>query len=148
MFEEMKSDLVSLFAVPFLRERGYYDAAGARAIYADGVRRVLQKTRPRREQPYQTMQLMQWNWFLENDVLTYDADRHQMQIDYDRYPDAVRSLLREVLAIQRDGDKAKAEQFIERFTRWQENLHGVLAAKMRAEETARYVLVRYGALGE
>ena len=36
-----------------------------RSHYASGIIRTLQNVRPRREQPYQTMQLMQLNWFLD-----------------------------------------------------------------------------------
>src|SRR5690606_27970534 len=66
LLEEMKADLVSLYAGPALHENGYYSDAELRALYADGVRRTLQRVEPRRSQPYQTMQLMQMNWFLEN----------------------------------------------------------------------------------
>ena len=49
LLEEMKADLVSLFAARELHERGSFDDARLRAVYADGIRRVLQKTRPRRD---------------------------------------------------------------------------------------------------
>jgi hypothetical protein len=148
LFEELKSDLVSLFAVEPLRQRGYFDARGAREVYADGVRRVLQKTPPRREQPYQTMQLMQWNYYMEKGLYRFDADAGIMRIHWERYPEVVASMLREVLAAQREGDRSKAEAFIERWTAWSDDVHGVMAAKMRDRETYRFVQVRYAALGE
>src|SRR4029077_12302208 len=40
--EEMKADLVSLFAADALRHQGYYDAAQLRSVYAGGILRVLQ----------------------------------------------------------------------------------------------------------
>ena len=72
LLEEMKSDLVSLFIAEQLHDSGYYDDAALRSVYASGVLRVLQSARPRREQAYQTMQLMQWNYFLENGLLAFD----------------------------------------------------------------------------
>lgn len=146
LYEEMKSDLVSLYAVPHLVRKGYYTKSRAKAIYAAGILRVLQKTRPRRNQPYQTMQLMQWNWFLEHKVLRLDPASQTLQIDYRRYPDAVKKLLAEVLSIQSAGDKARADEFVSRFTNWDESLHGAIAARMKAEETHRYSLVTYGVL--
>ncbi len=148
LLEELKADLVSLFAVEPLKEQGYYDRAGARAVYADGIHRVLQKTRPRREQPYQTMQLMQWNYFLEKGVLTWDPEAGSMRISYAKYPATVRSLLEQVLGIFLRGDRKEAGKFIDRYSAWRDDLHGRLAEKMRAAETYRYVLVRYAALGE
>lgn len=144
LLEEMKADLVSLAAAHMLNQRGRISAAQLRNIYASGVRRMLQKNRPRREQPYQTMQLMQWNWFMDRGALRFEDGR--LRIDYRRYPDAVTSLLREVLALQRAGDRDRANAFVERWTRWDPELHEVIAARMRESERTRFTLVTYEAL--
>jgi hypothetical protein len=144
--EEMKSDLVSLYLGRALRERGFYDDTTLRELYASGIQRVLQIVRPRRDQPYQTMQLMQMNYFLDNGLL--EARPDGLFIHYEKYHDVVGRLLREVLAIQRAGDKAASDRFIEKYTRWEDSLHGALAAKMSALAKYRYTLVKYSALGE
>lgn len=56
--EEMKADLVSLFVAEALHKQGYYTDAQLRSVYAGGILRVLQNNRPRRDQPYNTMQLI------------------------------------------------------------------------------------------
>jgi hypothetical protein len=144
--EEMKADLVSMYLGKALRERGFYDDTTLRELYASGIQRVLQIVRPRRDQPYQTMQLMQMNYFLENGLL--EARPEGLHIHYERYHDVVGRLLREVLAIQRAGDKAASDRFIEKYTRWDDSLHGAIAAKMRAQQKYRYTIVKYAALGE
>jgi hypothetical protein len=144
--EEMKSDLVSMYLGKALRERGFYDDTTLRELYASGIQRVLQIVRPRRDQPYQTMQLMQLNYFLEQGLLEARADG--LHIHYEKYHEVVGRLLREVLAIQRAGDKAASDRFIEQYTRWDESLHGEFARRMRAQQQYRYTLVRYAALGE
>jgi hypothetical protein len=146
LLEEMKADLVSLFAARELHERGAFDDARLRAVYADGIRRVLQKTRPRRDQPYQTMQLIQWNWFLDRGLLT--AERGRLRIHYERYDEAVETLLAAVLELQARGDRDAANDFVDRWTSWEEALHGAVARRMRESETTRFALVRYEALGE
>ncbi|HVV31718.1 MAG TPA: hypothetical protein VHC73_00715, partial [Vitreimonas sp.] len=115
-----------------------------RAIYASGIRRVLQKNKPRRDQPYQTMQLMQWNWFMDKGALHFENGR--LRIDYARNPAAVESLLHEVLAIQRNGDHAAANAFVDRWTSWRTDLHEVIAHNMRASERTRFALVTYAAV--
>ena len=90
--EEMKADLVSLFAARALRQQGYYTDAQLRSVYAGGILRVLQNNKPRRDQPYNTMQLMQWNFFLENGLLTFENGR--LRIHYDKYHDVVGKLLK------------------------------------------------------
>jgi hypothetical protein len=138
---------VSLFVAPALRDRGYHDEARLRSVYASGIRRVLLNVKPRRDQPYQTMQLMQMNHYLEKGLLRYDPVTQRLSIDYARYPEAVRTLLQEVLAVQRAGDHARAEAFIQRLTVWDDR-HQALATRMRAQEKYRFRSVRYAALGE
>ncbi|MGD9980242.1 MAG: NUDIX hydrolase [Hyphomonadaceae bacterium] len=144
LLEEMKADLVSLTSARVLHERGRLTAEQLRGIYASGIRRVLQKNRPRRDQPYGAMQLIQWNWFMDRGVLRFEDGR--LRIDYRRYPEAVTSLLREVLAIQRAGDRTAANAFVDRWTTWRPELHEVVAARMRESERTRFNLVTYEAL--
>jgi hypothetical protein len=147
LLEEMKADLVSLFVAKELRRRDYYNAAQLKSLYASGILRTLQNNRPRREQPYNMMQVMQWNWFLDRGVLGFDPASAKLTIDYDKYHDAVRDLLRQVLAIQSSGDPVQASAFVDKWGRWDENLHGRIAASIRAQQRYRYRLFEYSALG-
>ncbi len=144
LLEETKADLVSLSAARILHQRRQFTDAQLQGIYASGIRRVLQKNRPRREQPYQTMQLIQWNWFMQHGVLRFENGR--LAINYQRYPAAVESLLREVLAIQRAGDRARANAFVDQWTTWRPDLHEVIAQRMRETERYRFTIVTYEAL--
>jgi hypothetical protein len=144
--EEMKADLVSLFVAPALRKNEYYTDTQLRSVYASGILRVLQNNRPRRDQPYNTMQLMQWNFFLENGLLSF-ADG-KLRIHYDKYHDTVDKLLRKVLDVQYQGDKAAADRFIEQYSTWDENLHGVIARNIRDQQRYRFRIFKYAALGE
>jgi hypothetical protein len=146
--EEMKSDLVSLFAHDTMHTKGTVTDASFRAIQAAGILRTLQNVQPRRDQPYQTMQLIQFNYFLENGLLISDPQTGRLTIRYDRYRDVVNALLKEVLALQVNGDKAAAARFFERWTRWTPEIHGKLAQQIRSAEGARWRIVRYAALGE
>jgi hypothetical protein len=148
LLEEMKADLVSLYVAEALRKQNYYTAAQLRSVYASGVNRVLQNNRPRRDQPYNTMQLMQWNFFLENGLLEFDRQSQRLKIDYGKYHDVVGRLLARVLEVQYAGDRAAAERFVEQYTKWDENLHGAVAKNIRDQQRYRFRLFRYAALGE
>jgi hypothetical protein len=147
LLEEMKADLVSLFVATELRRRGYYSEDQLRSVYASGILRTLQNNRPRREQPYNMMQLMQWNWFLDRKVLSFDPASAKLTIDHDRYHDAVRDLLKQVIAIQESGDPKAAAAFVDRWGKWDEALHGRVAANIRAQQRYRFRLFEYSALG-
>jgi hypothetical protein len=144
--EEMKADLVSLFVAPALRQNNYYTEAQLRSVYASGILRVLQNNKPRRDQPYNTMQLMQWNFFLENGLLSFENGK--LRVHYDKYHDTVVKLLRKVLEVQHQGDKAAADRFIEQYTRWDDNLHGAIAKSIRDQQRYRFRIFKYAALGE
>jgi hypothetical protein len=144
--EEMKADLVSLFVAEALRQQGYYTDAQLRSVYAGGILRVLQNNKPRRDQPYNTMQLMQWNFFLENGLLTFENGK--LSIHYDKYHAVVGKLLQKVFEVQYAGDKAAADHFIDEYTTWKEDLHGVIAKNIREQSRYRFRLFKYAALGE
>ncbi|HJP95299.1 MAG TPA: zincin-like metallopeptidase domain-containing protein [Pyrinomonadaceae bacterium] len=146
--EEMKADLVSLFVAEALHKQGYYTDAQLGSVYAGGILRVLQNNRPRRDQPYNTMQLMQWNFFLENGLLSFDPATKTMRVHYEKYHDVVGKMLEKTLAVQYEGDKAAADKFIDQYTKWDENLHGVIAASIRAQQRYRFRVFKYAALGE
>ena len=146
--EEMKADLVSLFVAEALHKQGYYTDAQLKSVYAGGILRVLQNNKPRRDQPYNTMQLMQWNFYLENGLLSFDTATKTLRINYDKYHEVVGKMLERVLAVQYAGNKAESDKFIDQYTNWDENLHGVIAANIRAQQKYRYRLFKYAALGE
>lgn len=146
LVEEMKSDLVSLHAAPTLRAIGYYDDEALRAHYADGIRRTLQVVRPRPEQPYQNMQLMQFNYFMEHGLIEPRGDAALLAINYDRYHDVVSALLDEVLHLQYAGDYAMVAEFVERWNYWDDRVHGRLAELIRDQASYRGTLVRYAIL--
>lgn len=144
--EEMKADLVSLFVAEALHKQGYYTNAQLRSVYAGGILRVLQNNRPRRDQPYNTMQLMQWNFFLENGLLTFENGR--LRVHYEKYHEVIGKLLKIVLDTQYEGDKAAADRFIDQYTTWREDVHGVIARNIRDSQRYRFRLFKYAALGE
>jgi len=140
--EEMKADLVSLFALQKMNH------PSLRAIQAAGIRRTLLNVQPRPDQAYQTMELIQFNWFLDKGLLTADPKSGRLTINYDRYPETVTSLLREVLKLQHEGDKDAAAAFFKRWTAWKPDVHEKLAARIRSAEGPRFRLVTYAVLGE
>jgi hypothetical protein len=148
ILEELKADLIALYVTKNLYKRGYYNEQRLRSVEAAGIRRVLLKNEPKKAQVYETMQLMQMNYFLEKGLLTYDARSNKLSIDYGQYHGTVESMLGEVLALQLEGDKQKADAFIAAYSTWEAKPHESLADAMKGAESYRYVLVRFAALGE
>jgi hypothetical protein len=148
ILEELKADLVSLFLAKKLHKKQYYSDERLRSVQAAGIRRTLRKSKPSKSQAYATMQLMQMNYYLEQGMLTYDSDSNRLTIDFGKYHQTVEAMLKDVLALQHQGDRAAADRFIEQYATWDEDMHARLAQSMRDAETYRYAIVRYAALGE
>jgi hypothetical protein len=94
------------------------------------------------------MELMQWNFFFVGELLGFNLQTKKLSIDYEEYHETIEHLLGEVLEIQYQGDKAAADRFIERYTSWDERLHGVVAKNIREQQRYRFRLFKYAALGE
>jgi hypothetical protein len=60
----------------------------------------------------------------------------------------VGKLLQKVLEVQYAGDKPGADQFIDQYTSWKDDLHGVIAKNIRDQSRYRFRLFKYAALGE
>ena len=140
--EELKADLVSEFLLRRMRH------PALREIEASGIRRTLLLVQPRSDQPYETMQLIQFNWFIAQGLLRPDVRTARLTIDYGRYEAAVESLLTEVLRLQSAGDKVAVAAFFDQWTAWNENVHGRLATRLREARGPHYRMLRYGALGD
>jgi hypothetical protein len=50
--------------------------------------------------------------------------------------------------VQHEGDKAAADRFIDEYAKWDEGLHGAVAANIRGRQRYRFRLFKYAALGE
>jgi len=148
LIEEMKADLVSMFLADGLQKRGYHTAEQLRTVYGAGILRVLNETKPGREDPYGMMELMQFNYFMQNRLIAFDKATGTISIDYARFHDVVAAMLREVLALQYQGDKPATDAFIARYAVWDDDLHGVIGKKMLAAEKYKRWLVDYTALGQ
>ena len=148
VLSELRADLVSLYLGDILAKKGLYTEQQLRSVYCYGIRWTLPTVRPRREDPYQTMQLMQLNYYLEKGLLHYEPSKGIVSIDYTRMHEVVGMLLKDVSKLLYDGDPSAARAYINRYTTWDPGLHDVLSQRIRAERTIRYALVKYAALGE
>jgi len=146
LYEEMKADLVSAYTAAHLNDTGLMTDEVFRSVQAASVLRVMQQNQPRADQPYQTMQLMQMNYFLEQGLLSFDSGAGLLTIHYERYRPVIDRMLGDVLAIQSSGDRQRANDFINRYIEWTPDLHERLAVRLREASRYRFLAVRYRAL--
>jgi hypothetical protein len=141
--EELKSELVSIFACEWLGRIGAFSPDEVRAVVAYGVLGGFRPTRPLRTQVYPTIWLMLTNRLIDDGALRIEADG--VHIDPERIPGAVEAMLRETLAIQDRGSRAESRAFIERHSTWDER-HERLGARIKAVERYRFRRALFGFL--
>jgi hypothetical protein len=145
LIEELKSELVSQVATRFLFDRELVSEADHRASIASGLLGGLRPVRPLRSQVYETLWLMELNFFLERGLLVFEAGR--LGIRYELHAEVVRDLLRQVLEIQSSGNRAAAADLIERYSTWDERNEAVARA-VTAASKYRFLHPRYAILGD
>jgi hypothetical protein len=145
VIEELKSELLSVFACLWLGRAGAFTADEVRAVVAASILGGLRPVRPLRSQPYPTLWLMMLNHHLETGLLRIEEDG--LHIHHEDAPAAVESFLREALAIQDHGSHAESSAFIERYSTWDER-HERIAARLIAVERYRSVHLRFAILEE
>ena len=141
--EELKSELLAMFAGLWLGRIEAFTPDEVRAMIGYGIFGGFRPVRPLRSQPYPTIWLMIGNYFLEAGVLWLADDGYHL--DYDRVWETTVAMLGEVLALQDRGVKADSSAYIERWTRWDER-HDAIAARIRGAERYRFRFDRYAIL--
>lgn len=145
LIEELKAEVVSQSALQVLFDRGLVNKEVHRAAIAFGLLKSLPRVRPLRSQEYETLWLMELNFFLERGLAIYEGGR--LGLRYERHAATIRELLTQVLAIQANGSRSGAAELIERYATWDDR-HETLAHAITAANGYQFLNPRYGILGD
>ncbi|KAJ2801614.1 hypothetical protein H4R21_002735 [Coemansia helicoidea] len=110
-FEEAKADIAGLFAARLLVDQGVIDDTSMEQFYATYLASAFRSIRFGLEEAHGLGQAMQLSYLLERGAFTYDPATARFAVDMDRIPQAVSDLTRDIMLIQGDGDKARADEF-------------------------------------
>lgn len=143
LLEELKAELASAFAAMWLERVGALREPHLDAVVASMVLAGLHPVRPLRSQPYESMWLMQLNYFIEHGLIV-ETDAG-LRIERHRRWEVIEAMLREVLALQDRGTRDDSSAFIARYSTWDAR-HEQLAARIRAVERYRFRQLTYGIL--
>jgi len=111
--EEAKADVVGLFAVELLVDRGVLDASLRRTLYPTYLASAFRSVRFGLNQAHGKGTALQLNWLLDAGAVVVRPDG-TFAVDAARMRPAVEGLGREILSIQARGDAAAARALLER----------------------------------
>ncbi len=113
--EEAKADIVGLYGLDWLMQKGVLPKSKARDYYASHVAGIFRTVRFGVSEAHSKAEMMEFNYFAEKGAITRDAKTGKYAIDFAKMPGSVASLAKELLEIEATGDRAHAENWMTKY---------------------------------
>lgn len=125
--EEAKADIVGLYALNWLMDKGVVPKEKAQEFYASHVAGIFRTVRFGVAEAHGAAEMMEFNYFLEQGAITYDPKTSRYAIDFTKMQTAIASLAKELLEIEATGDRNRAEQWFKKYDSMPSELKSALA---------------------
>jgi hypothetical protein len=112
--EEAKADVVGMFGVKWLVDRGALPKNRLPDYYASYVAGIFRTVRFGIAEAHGRAEMIEFNYLAEQRAILRDASG-RYAIDYGRMPTALASLSKELLEIEATGDRARAEKWFKKY---------------------------------
>jgi len=112
--EEAKADVVGMFGVKWLVDRGALPKSRLPVYYASYVAGIFRTVRFGIAEAHGRAEMMEFNYLAEQHAILREASG-RYAIDYNRIPAALAGLSKELLEIEATGDRARAETWFAKY---------------------------------
>jgi hypothetical protein len=113
--EEAKADIVGLYGLQWLVDRGDLPKDRLRGYYASEVAGIFRTVRFGVAEAHGRAEIMEFNFYSERGVIARDANSGRYAIDLDHMPEAVAALAKELLEQEATGDRARVEAWFAKY---------------------------------
>lgn len=113
--EEAKADIVGLYGLKWLVDRGDLPKDKLNGYYASEVAGIFRTVRFGVAEAHGRAEIMEFNFFSERGVITRDAASGRYVIDLGGMPAAVAALAKELLEQEATGDRARVEAWFAKY---------------------------------
>ncbi|HEY8831068.1 MAG TPA: hypothetical protein VIM21_01035 [Gemmatimonadaceae bacterium] len=124
--EEAKADIVGLYGLAWLMNKGVLPKTRAQDYYASHVAGIFRTVRFGVAEAHARAEMMEFNYFAEQGAITRDADG-RYAIDFAKFPGAVASLAHQLLDIEATGGRTRAEAWFQKYGTMPSDLQAALA---------------------
>lgn len=118
--EEAKADIVGLYSVPMLMERGYIPKEKEAEIYTTYLAGMFRSLRFGATEAHGLGTLVQFNFLREKEAFLYDPAAEKFKVNRDKIRQAVQDLAAQFLVIQGKGSYEEAGQFLSKYGKMDE----------------------------
>jgi hypothetical protein len=113
--EEAKADVVGLYGLKWLVDRGDLPKEKLNGYYASEVAGIFRTVRFGVAEAHGRAEIMEFNFYSERGAIARDATSGRYAIDFSRMPDAVGALAKELLEQEATGDRARVEAWFAKY---------------------------------
>ncbi|HEX6805914.1 MAG TPA: Zn-dependent hydrolase [Terriglobales bacterium] len=123
--EEAKADVVGMFVLKWLVDRGALPKGKLQECYASYVADIFRSLRFGVGEAHAQGEMMEFNYLLEHGAIhRQPSGRYALQ--YDAMPGQIESLAKELLELEANGDRARAEAWFKKYDVIPPELHAAL----------------------
>jgi hypothetical protein len=112
--EEAKADVVGMFGLKFLIDKGVLPKEREQEYYASYVAGIFRTVRFGVGEAHGRAEMMEFNYLSEQKAITRDSSG-RYHIDYAKMPDAISSLAKELLEQEATGDRNRAAAWFQKY---------------------------------
>ena len=117
---EAKADVVGIYNVPLLVEKGWFPKEKETEIYTTYLAGMFRSMRFGATEAHGLGVLLQFNFLREKGAFAYDAAAMKFKVDSSKIRDTVRDLARQFLTLEGDGNYDNVRKFIDRYGKMDE----------------------------
>jgi hypothetical protein len=132
-FEEGKADILGLYMVSKLAEKGELDKTRLMDNYVTFLAGILRSVRFGASDAHAKANMVRFNFFQQQGAFTRDATTGRYRVDFDKMTAAMNALSAKLLTIQGDGDYDAAKQLTDRMG----NVDATLAGDLKRLDKAK-----------
>ncbi|HEY2646624.1 MAG TPA: hypothetical protein VGI34_06605 [Candidatus Acidoferrales bacterium] len=113
--EEAKADVVGLYGLKWLVDRGFLPKEKLNGYYASEVAGIFRTVRFGVAEAHGRAEIMELNFYMERKAIARDAASGRYVIDFNLMPQAVAALAKELLEQEATGDRARVEAWFAKY---------------------------------
>jgi hypothetical protein len=125
--EEAKADVCGMFSLKWLVDHGALPKEKLQEFYASYVGGIFRTVRFGTAEAHGQAEMMEFNYLSERGAIRRNANG-RYEIDFDKMPLALADLAKELLEIEANGDRARAENWFKKYGQMPEQLKTALKA--------------------
>jgi hypothetical protein len=113
--EEAKADIVGLYSLKWLVAHGELPKEKLNGYYASQVAGIMRTVRFSVAEAHGRAEIMEFNFYTEHGAVAHDPATGHYSIDFERMPDVIAALAKELLDQEATGDRARVEAWFAKY---------------------------------